>query len=72
MAKRRKETRDSARGQKDVPPGFTLLHTLGGHKGRVYGLAWSPDGSMLLSASKSRPYSVCPTLTSALSLPVSQ
>ncbi len=34
------------------PPGFTLQHTLSGHAGTVFGVAWSPDGRLLTSASR--------------------
>lgn len=34
-----------------IPPGFKLLHTLRGHQGQIYGIAWSPDGETLASAS---------------------
>ena len=27
-----------------IPPGFKLRHTLRGHEGKVYKIAWSPDG----------------------------
>jgi small GTP-binding protein len=32
-------------------PGFTLRHVLRGHKGHIYRIAWSPDGSYLASPS---------------------
>jgi WD40 repeat protein len=35
----------------EIPPGFTLLHTLRGHKRRVIQIAWSPDGGMIASPS---------------------
>src|ERR1044071_46669 len=39
------------------PPGFRLLHTLHGHEGDINGIAWSPDGELLASASDD--FSVC-------------
>lgn len=33
----------------DIPLGFTLRHTLWGHKGVILPVAWSPDGQTLVS-----------------------
>jgi WD40 repeat protein len=35
----------------DIPPGFTLLHTLRGHSSWIARIAWSPDGKILASPS---------------------
>src|SRR5689334_10644039 len=35
----------------DVPPGFTLRHTLRGHSEEINRIAWSPDGRFLTSSS---------------------
>jgi len=37
-----------------IPPGFTLRHTLRGHKANINRIAWSPDGRLLASASLDR------------------
>src|SRR5258707_15831221 len=37
--------------QQPPPPGFTLQHTLRGHTGLIAQIAWSPNGSLLASAS---------------------
>jgi len=34
-----------------TPPGMTLRHCLRGHKAAIFGIAWSPDGRFLASAS---------------------
>jgi GTPase SAR1 family protein len=39
------------RSERELPPGITLRRTLRGHKDRVCGLAWTPDGTRLVSAS---------------------
>ncbi len=33
---------------------LTLLHTLKGHKGTIFGVAWSPDGQVLASGSEDK------------------
>src|SRR5690349_14044110 len=33
----------------NIPPGFTLRHTLRGHSSWISRIAWSPDGKMLSS-----------------------
>jgi small GTP-binding protein len=38
----------------NIPPGFKLRHIFQGHRGEIYGLAWSPDGKMLASCSGDR------------------
>src|SRR5258708_3044168 len=40
--------------QQPPPPGFTLQHTLRGHTGLIAQIAWSPNGSLLASASGDR------------------
>jgi small GTP-binding protein len=35
----------------DIPPSFTLRHTLRGHSSSIGRIAWSPDGKMLASPS---------------------
>lgn len=35
-----------------ILPGFTLRHTLRGHKEEIHRIAWSPDGRMLAAPSK--------------------
>ncbi|MHC4478298.1 MAG: TIR domain-containing protein [Planctomycetota bacterium] len=47
---KKKSGRKGLRARK-VPGGFELLHTLRGHKGVIFGLAWSPDGRFLVSGS---------------------
>ncbi len=37
--------------KKDIPPGFTLLHTLKGHTDSILYCAWSPDGQFIASGS---------------------
>jgi WD40 repeat protein/GTPase SAR1 family protein len=37
-----------------IPPGFKLRHTLWGHEGWIFRIAWSPDGRMLASPSADR------------------
>jgi WD40 repeat protein len=37
---------------KDIPPGFTLLHTLKGHTDGIYRCSWSPIGQALASTSR--------------------
>src|SRR6266852_7969982 len=39
---------------KNIPPGFTLRHTLSGHIGQISRFAWSPDGHMLASPSNDK------------------
>jgi WD40 repeat protein len=41
----------------NIPPGFTLRHTLRGHEEWIAGIAWSPDGKAL--ASPSRDQTIC-------------
>src|SRR6266699_1791316 len=36
----------------NIPPGFTLRHTLRGHTGWIGRIAWSPDGKLLASPSE--------------------
>jgi len=36
----------------NIPPGFTLRHTLRGHTDVIFRIAWSPDGKILASPSK--------------------
>ena len=36
----------------EYPPGLELLHTLRGHTGDIFRIAWSPDGRLLASASQ--------------------
>jgi small GTP-binding protein len=36
----------------NVPPGFSLRHTLRGHNEAIISIAWSPDGRVLASKSK--------------------
>src|SRR5712691_11765849 len=36
----------------DIPPGFTLRHTLRGHEKIISRIAWSPDGRILASPSE--------------------
>ena len=39
---------------KGLPAGVKLIHSLKGHTGRIGRLAWSPDGSIIASASEDR------------------
>jgi len=48
---REKETFASA---ETIPQGLRLLHTLRGHEGSIWEIAWSPDGQRLASASEDR------------------
>ena len=41
----------SREANNNIPPGFTLRHTLSGHTEQINRLAWSPDGHMLASPS---------------------
>ena len=40
-----------ARGAKEIPRGFKLRHTLRGHEGAIFRIAWSADGRFLASPS---------------------
>lgn len=37
--------------KRKIPAGFELLHTLRGHEGPIFDIAWSPDGRTLASGS---------------------
>src|SRR5436309_343831 len=46
------ETQQSQKAaQENIPPGFTLRHTLRGHSGVIFRIAWSLDGRVLASGS---------------------
>src|SRR5262249_20085884 len=45
----------------DVPVGIALRQTLAGHKGIIYDVVWSPDGTMLASGSEDRIIRICDT-----------
>ena len=50
MGKKRKgKQRDETA---EIPPGFTLRHTLKGHEGDVCAVAYSPDGRFAISGSE--------------------
>src|SRR5438093_1347916 len=49
--KRTNKQQSQKPAQGNIPPGFTLRHTLRGHSRDIYSIAWSPDGSMLASGS---------------------
>jgi len=52
MAKNRPTKRKTSKKQADkIPPGFELLHTLRGHEGEIWEIAFSPDGKTLASGS---------------------
>ena len=42
----------SSERERPAPPGFTLRHTLRGHKDVICAMAWSPDGNHLVTASR--------------------
>ena len=44
----------SDKSSKTNPPGFKLLHTLRGHKGIIYEIAWSQNGQILASCSEDK------------------
>ncbi len=50
----------------DIPPGFTLRHTLRGHKDIINRIAWSPDGSILASPSEDKTIRLWETQTGQL------
>jgi len=57
MASKKKTTKKTKKTTKrkekpaKIPPGFELLHTLRGHEGDIWEIAFSPDGRTLASAS---------------------
>src|SRR5436305_13236043 len=52
--KRTNKQQSQKPAQGNIPPGFTLRHTLRGHSRDIYRIAWSPDGSMLASGSEDK------------------
>jgi WD40 repeat protein len=54
MARKKRKIRKTALSPVDVPPGFTLLHTLQGHEDSIGRLAWSPNGKFLATPSKDK------------------
>ena len=49
-----RRTRKSKSAKDSIPPGFTLRHTLQGHRREISPIAWSPDGHVLASGSSDK------------------
>src|SRR5436309_436799 len=49
--KRTNKQQSQKPAQDNIPPGFTLRHTLRGHSEAIFRMAWSPDGRVLASGS---------------------
>jgi WD40 repeat protein/GTPase SAR1 family protein len=51
MSKKKQSGQHNEQQGQELPPGVKLLHTLKGHRGVVFGVAFDPSGKMLASGS---------------------